>query len=79
MNFLDSKKHEVTHYFSENSSVRLEAKPKQGFEFSGWGGDLSGCNNPIIINITSDMSITVNFASQGVTTGETSRKAGITE
>jgi len=41
--------------------VRIEAIPWSGYEFSGWGGDLSGTANPSSITMTADKSVTASF------------------
>lgn len=45
-----------------NEPVTLEAIPASGSYFTGWSGDLSGSDNPVTINVTSDMVITANFS-----------------
>ncbi|MBM7556952.1 InlB B-repeat-containing protein [Halanaerobacter jeridensis] len=45
--------------------VEIEANPDDGFEFSGWSGDISTSKqnqNPVTIDMTSDRAITANFS-----------------
>jgi len=48
--------------FPAGSRVTLTATPSPGWRFEGWSGDLTGANNPTIITIDRDKSITANFA-----------------
>jgi uncharacterized repeat protein (TIGR02543 family) len=41
----------------------VTANPSTGYHFDGWTGDYTGMTNPLTItNVTSDMTITANFA-----------------
>ncbi|HEY9436572.1 MAG TPA: immunoglobulin domain-containing protein, partial [Blastocatellia bacterium] len=66
--------------FPAGTRVTLTATPAPGWRFEGWSGDLTGADNPAIITIDRDKSITANFTplppiiaaqpvSQTVTTG----------
>jgi uncharacterized repeat protein (TIGR02543 family) len=44
------------------ATVALEALPHPFYEFTGWSGDLAGTENPTIITMDSDRSVTANFA-----------------
>jgi pectate lyase/pectin methylesterase-like acyl-CoA thioesterase len=48
--------------FPAGSRVTLTATPAPGWRFEGWSGDLTGTDNPAIITIDRDKSITANFA-----------------
>ncbi len=51
-------------YFHNSSAV--EAVPIRRYEFSGWTGDYTGTDNPLILgNIDSDMNIQANFTYVG--------------
>ena len=52
----------VTRTFKEGSTILLEAKPADGYEFVSWSGDVSGSENPITIEMDSHMAITANFS-----------------
>lgn len=43
--------------------VTLTPKPKLGYIFSGWSGDLSGADNPAVIVMDKTKAITANFIS----------------
>lgn len=47
--------------YEENTVVSLSATPATGYLFDGWGGDLSGRQNPITITMDSDKSVTASF------------------
>jgi hypothetical protein len=46
-----------------NSTVTLTATPNSGFAFIGWSGDAGGTNNPLLVLLTTNESITANFVS----------------
>jgi len=48
--------------------VSLEAKPKPGYLFTGWGGDLTGTQNPVTVTMDGNKSIVANFAKIGQVT-----------
>ncbi len=44
------------------STSSVEAVPAEGFEFDSWNGDLTGTDNPLVIdNVTADMSLSASF------------------
>lgn len=47
--------------YSYGEVVTLTPKPKLGFIFSGWTGELSGANNPAVIVMDRTKEITANF------------------
>ncbi len=47
--------------YDENTVVKLIATPMAGFEFSGWGGDLSGFANPDSIAMNANKIVTAAF------------------
>jgi uncharacterized repeat protein (TIGR02543 family) len=47
--------------FAAGTQVRLTAEPDIGWQFAGWGGDLTGNENPVTITMNSDKYITANF------------------
>ncbi len=49
--------------FDYGASVTLEAIPDECWEFSSWSGDASGTDNPVIITMDANKSITAEFAS----------------
>lgn len=49
-------------HFAPGDSVTLTAVPSSGWLFTGWSGDTSGTENPLLVIVTRDMSITANFA-----------------
>ena len=45
------------------NSTAVTANPNTGYSFTGWSGSYTGTANPLTItNVTSDMTITANFA-----------------
>jgi hypothetical protein len=49
------------HKYSAGTEVTITALPDVHYQFEQWSGDLSGADNPIIINMDSDKSITAHF------------------
>ncbi|TAK96422.1 MAG: PKD domain-containing protein [Verrucomicrobia bacterium] len=49
--------------YAPNSLVTVTAASTSSFPFSGWTGDASGTNNPLIVSITTNLNFTANFAS----------------
>lgn len=41
--------------------VTLSAEPDEGADFTGWSGDASGTENPLVITMDSDKAVTANF------------------
>ena len=48
-----------TYIFGEQ--VSLTATPSGGYQFTGWGGDASGTQNPLPITVNGNKNITANF------------------
>ena len=48
--------------YNQGQTVSVRAIPNQGYEFTGWSGDVSGTSNPLSITIDSNTSITAQFA-----------------
>lgn len=53
--------------FEYGQSVTLTAVANQDFLFNGWGGDISGSENPKTITITKNTRVDVNFLAQRYT------------
>ncbi len=51
--------------YENNTSVQLTAMPVSGWQFAGWGGDLSGLENPATITMTANKNVTATFTEQG--------------
>lgn len=47
--------------------VKLTPSPQPGYLFAGWGGDLTGNENPTYIILDSSKNVTANFASTSTT------------
>jgi uncharacterized repeat protein (TIGR02543 family) len=43
------------------TTVTLNALPNDGYKFSGWSGGITGIQNPAIVIIDSDKTVTANF------------------
>ena len=48
--------------YSHGEEVQLTALPDEGWSFPNWAGDLSGSDNPKIIVMDQNRSVTANFA-----------------
>ena len=44
-----------------NSSVNLHAVPQPGYSFSSWSGDVQSANNPVLIQMNANKTVTANF------------------
>ena len=53
--------------YASGTQVTLTAAPSAGWQLSGWGGDLSGSQNPATITMNSNKSVTATFAQQATT------------
>ncbi|MFL6333458.1 MAG: immunoglobulin domain-containing protein [Pyrinomonadaceae bacterium] len=47
--------------FHEGEAVTLTAVPAPGWEFAGWGGDVTGTANPAALTMDGNKSVTANF------------------
>ena len=47
--------------YQYESTVELTANAEEGWQFTGWAGDVQGTDNPQTITIDSDKSVTANF------------------
>jgi len=52
-------------YYSGGTSVQLTAQTAGNFQFTGWGGDLSGSANPQSITMNATHNVTANFTAPG--------------
>ena len=50
--------------YDPNTVVTVTATPTSNNDFIGWGGDLSGTNNPTLILMDGNKSITAEFTQQ---------------
>ena len=50
-----------TSYYMPEAEVKVWASPNETFEFTDWSGDYFRTENPIILTMTTDISITANF------------------
>ena len=48
--------------FPQGSSQAFEATANANYVFSEWSGDVNSSDNPVIVDINDDLSITANFA-----------------
>ena len=48
--------------YPQGTNVEVSAAPASGWAFSGWGGDLSGTDNPITVPMLHDVTVTAMFA-----------------
>ena len=47
--------------YNDGTVLTITAVPDSGYQFVGWGGDLSGSTNPVTLIMKADYSITANF------------------
>ena len=47
--------------YSANTTVALAAQPNAGFEFVNWSGAVNTTNNPIVVVMSADRTVTANF------------------
>ena len=52
----------AAHELDTVTRANLAAVPAPGYDFSGWGGDLSGAENPVTIVVDFNMRITASFS-----------------
>jgi hypothetical protein len=69
--------------YDPGTLVTLTALPARGSEFAGWGGDLSGEQNPAVLLVDGDRSVTARFdplpiALLEVRTGSSTEAATVT-
>ncbi|MCX7716449.1 MAG: InlB B-repeat-containing protein, partial [Endomicrobia bacterium] len=50
--------------YKEGTNVTLTAIPDNGYQFSGWSGAITGTDNPVIITMNSDKTITAIFSEE---------------
>jgi uncharacterized repeat protein (TIGR02543 family) len=62
--------------FYENQKVYLKATAQLGFEFTGWSGDVTGTDNPILVTMDKNKSATANFKSVATYTLATTSSHG---
>ena len=48
-------------YYTTGQMITLQAVPEEGQEFSGWGGDATGSDNPLILAVNQSKIITATF------------------
>ena len=42
-------------------TVTVNATPSEGYQFTGWSGDVTGSENPLTVTVNSNINITANF------------------
>jgi uncharacterized repeat protein (TIGR02543 family) len=65
--------------YSHGEEVTLQAAANTGYDFVNWSGDLSGSNNPEIITMDGDKSVTANFAINTYTLNITALNGSVTK
>ena len=50
--------------YAAGTQVTLTAAPSTGYTFSSWSGGASGTTNPLVFNLSSDLTLTANFDEQ---------------
>ncbi len=51
--------------YTAGTQVTLTATANSGYVFSSWSGDLTGTQNPVVITMNSNKSVTANFVQSG--------------
>lgn len=51
----------VRDLYAQNEQVTLTPVPALGYMFSGWGGDASGTDNPLVLTMTGDKTVSATF------------------
>lgn len=54
-------------YNAGQAGITATAVPLGGFYFTGWTGDVTGTNNPLILTMSQPYNLTANFAAIGCT------------
>ena len=57
-----STDHDGSHPVVDGDTITITPTADSGYHFTGWSGDASGSENPLIITVTSHLDITANFA-----------------
>jgi uncharacterized repeat protein (TIGR02543 family) len=47
--------------YSHGEQITLTATPKEGYVFNGWGGDVSGSQNPMTVTVNNPMTVVATF------------------
>ena len=47
--------------YPEGTEVTVTAVPDSGWQFVGWGGDLTGAQNPVTVRVQKNLTFTVTF------------------
>ena len=53
--------------YEAGASAELTAVANDHYDFTGWTGDVTSTDNPLIVEVNSDMNITANFAKKNYT------------
>lgn len=62
--------------YTPGAQVTVTAVPNSGYTFTGWGGDLSGTENPKAVTVNGNMNIVANFGQAQYTFSATSAGNG---
>ncbi|MCJ8164146.1 InlB B-repeat-containing protein [Pontibacter sp. E15-1] len=62
--------------YTYGETVTLTATPEQGFGFSGWTGDTATVTNPLVLRVTSNMSLSAGFTAGQYTVTATATTGG---
>jgi len=68
-----------THTVNDGDTLVINPTPNTGYNFGGWTGGASGSANPLTVTVTSDMTITANFAANQYTVTVSSTAGGSTD
>ncbi|MBM7095699.1 tetratricopeptide repeat protein [Bacillus sp. H-16] len=47
------------------TEITLHAEPAEGWTFAGWHGDVQSLNNPLVVTLEGDLSVTAVFTEEG--------------
>ena len=73
-----------SYQYTEGDRIAVSAVPDEGWEFSGWTGNVAGSGTNIVVTMNSDKEVTANFTKKtgwilmgGITGGVLLASAGI--
>ena len=75
---LDTDDEDIKEEIPAGTSVRLRAVADSGYEFSRWGGDISGTSSPKTITVKKDTDVSATFTKTGSSSSSSGSNSGST-
>ena len=75
---LDTDDEDIKEEIPAGTSVRLRAVADSGYEFSRWGGDISGTSSPKTITVKKDTDVSATFTKTGSSSSSSGSNSGTT-